>query len=222
MKNNYQSKIYVAIIFAGVFLAFVPWCYSQDQGVIQADYLVASANAPADQMSISYDGLSENSIDNREVESLETFAILVNEESSHSAMVSDKDDLHWIREKVAGLSKNFLKYFSVEDGFDSKVSAFLNLKSKIVTDTTRPEDFDVNVSSLIAGDDTSVAAISAVKISSYWASNYLDAVYDYENDGLELFFSNTDINAFLLEGMKLEFQISPEKSAGAFLLTMPF
>lgn len=131
------------------------------------------------------------------------------------------DPLNRVTEKMVTMTHRLLKYVSFEEPLTNESGAY-HLKSRI--DTAKPVDtvFDVNLSLGIGYEEQKEVSISAVKLSSVWYSVFLDAVYDYKNNGLDLFLSSSRLNTYLMDGMKLEFQISPNKSEGAFVLSMPF
>ena len=95
--------------------------------------------------------------------------------------------------------------------FGSGVDSYIFNISKIM---------DLNLSLNIGYDDQSLLKMNSIKIKSFCYKTNISAIYDCENKQIELGLSNTSLNDFLFDGMKLEFQAVPATGSGAILLVM--
>ncbi len=95
--------------------------------------------------------------------------------------------------------------------FGSGIDSYIFNISKII---------DLNLSLNIGYDDQSLLKMNAIKIKSFCYKTNISAIYNYENKQIELGLSNTSLNDFLFDGMKLEFQAVPSTGSGAILLVM--
>ncbi|MDA3915496.1 MAG: hypothetical protein PF690_00785 [Deltaproteobacteria bacterium] len=79
---------------------------------------------------------------------------------------------------------------------------------------------DLNLSLNIGYDNQSLLKMNSIKVKSFCYKTQISAIYDCENKQVELGLSNTSLNGYLFDGMKLEFQAIPSTGAGAILLVM--
>lgn len=95
--------------------------------------------------------------------------------------------------------------------FGSGIDSYIFNISKII---------DLNLSLNIGYDDQSFLKMNAIEIKSFCYRTNISAIYNCENKQIELGLSNTSLNKFLFDGMKLEFQAVPSTGSGAILLVM--
>lgn len=95
--------------------------------------------------------------------------------------------------------------------FGSGIDSYIFNISKII---------DLNLSLNIGYDDQSLLKMNAIEIKSFCYRTNISAIYNCENKQIELGLSNTSLNKFLFDGMKLEFQAVPSTGSGAILLVM--
>lgn len=95
--------------------------------------------------------------------------------------------------------------------FGSGIDSYIFNISKII---------DLNLSLNIGYDDQSLLKMNAIEIKSFCYRTNISAIYNCENKQIELGLSNTSLNNFLFDGMKLEFQAVPSTGSGAILLVM--
>jgi len=95
--------------------------------------------------------------------------------------------------------------------FGSGIDSYIFNISKII---------DLNLSLNIGYDDQSLLKMNAIKIKSFCYKTDISAIYNCENKQIELGLSNTSLNDFLFDGMKLEFQAVPSTGSGAILFVM--
>lgn len=79
---------------------------------------------------------------------------------------------------------------------------------------------DLNLSLNIGYDNQSLLKMNSIKVKSFCYKTQISAIYDCENKQIELGLSNTSLNDFLFDGMKLEFQATPSTGSGAVLFVM--
>ncbi len=79
---------------------------------------------------------------------------------------------------------------------------------------------DLNLSLNIGYDNQSLLKMNSIKVKSLCYKTQISAIYDCENKQIELGLSNTSLNDFLFDGMKLEFQATPSTGSGAIFLVM--
>lgn len=136
-----------------------------------------------------------------------------------------KDELVRVSEKLMEATQWVLKYVSYDSRHGSSdQSESFSLKPMMKKDRTFKKDFDYNISLEVGSgqDPKDFISLNAIRISTQGFSTYLDAVYDCRNEALDFIFSNRHINAHLMDGMHLQFQVSPTKSAGAVLMMVSF
>jgi hypothetical protein len=95
--------------------------------------------------------------------------------------------------------------------FGSGIDSYIFNISKII---------DLNLSLNIGYDDQSLLKMNAIKIKSFCYKTDISAIYNCENKQIELGLSNTSLNDFLFDGMKLEFKAVPSTGSGVILFVM--
>ncbi len=95
--------------------------------------------------------------------------------------------------------------------FGSGIDSYIFNISKII---------DLNLSLNIGYDDQSLLKMNSIKIKSFCYKTNISAIYNCGNKQIELGLSNTSLNDFLFDGMKLEFQAVPSTGSGAILVVM--
>lgn len=95
--------------------------------------------------------------------------------------------------------------------FGSGIDSYIFNISKII---------DLNLFLNIGYDDQSLLKMNSIKVKSFCYKTQISAIYNCENKQIELGLSNTSLNDFLFDGMKLEFQATPATGYGAILLVM--
>lgn len=79
---------------------------------------------------------------------------------------------------------------------------------------------DLNLYLNIGYDNQSLVKMNSIKVKSFCYKTHISAAYNYGKEQLVLGLSNTSLNSFLLDGMKLELQAIPSTGSGAILLVM--
>ena len=95
--------------------------------------------------------------------------------------------------------------------FGSGIDSYIFNISKII---------DLNLSLNIGYDDQSLLKMNSIRIKSFCYKTNISAIYNCGSKQIELGLSNTSLNDFLFDGMKLEFQAVPSTGSGAILVVM--
>lgn len=222
LNNIYRAMRYFLwglIIAVSVFIQNVT---AQDTQNTKPFGPTLTAGFSTQKMFLSYSGIPNNDMD-FVTTTPENYMLSPWPDSDNNLeLISSSSYMMKIEKYLQRTADRILQYFSVDNSTDGEVVSSL-LKTHLPDDTMRKSmDYDFSLSFNVGYDSDQVININAVKVSSYLFSTYLDAVYDCRNSGLDLFFSNDYLNDYLLNGMKLEFQMSPTKSSGAVLVTMNF
>jgi len=221
--------------YPGLILLFIIICASQtfagdfeNKGsqdlVFSATILAVSANISSERMSISYNGLPSGrgilfqSDNNEELDPLDLSDTILNE------VDGEKQSFKFGR-KLKQMTRYFLKYFNVDDLSTDDEDVDLLLKGKvnvdpIPMDPENQNNFGFNLSFNVGYDNDTILKMNAIKIESYLYHTFVNAVYHPEENEFELGLSSAYINAYLLDGMKLEFQANPGAGSGALLFVM--
>lgn len=221
MKQRMYTKTGTIAIFIGILMLLTSPCLSDDlKKNLQEPRGRYAALKFTEKLSVSYDGASK--IHPAPRQPVDTEYVVVRHAYGVPAnpVLGNKDEFYWVKDKMASLTRQFLKYFSFEEELDTDESGLFHLERKTNAYTAVTGEFDINLSFGIR--DLKDLSVSSIKVSSYGFATCLGAIYDTRDNGFDLFISNSHINTILLEGMKLEFHIRPNDSVGAFLLTMPF
>ncbi|MCP3874388.1 MAG: hypothetical protein GY699_14695 [Desulfobacteraceae bacterium] len=188
--------------------------YQPDQNfVVLANILAISANIDPESMAISYNGISNNSDTFNTKQSLSQSSM----KTIKSANSSDFGG------KLKPITDTFYNVFNL-DSFssnDDSDSRFL-VKSKINADKRNTKDVEFKFSLVFGGNDDTILKMDGVKLESSWKNTYFNAVYHYEKSEIELSMTNSNVNDYLFDGMRLEVQANPSANAGAILLIMNF
>ena len=215
-----RNTIFISVIY--MLVCFAVPVFAQDSQVLHPNFLVASASIPSDKMSISYYGnsgyrksvLSDTSI--QQALAYETGMIKQSQDEV-------KTKYKRMGDKIKMVGRHVLRYFYFDQVGCMDTENPLSMKTRVHANEYAPDDMDVNVSVNVGvNEDTNDFIINEVKVSSFGFSTYLDAVYNYRKDQINLYLSNMHLNELLLEGMKLEFQVQPEENSGAVVLNMSF
>jgi len=212
-KINNPSKYTMGHILSPLFfiILLASMSFAQDletkagqELFFSANILSVAANINFEQMSISYNGLSGS----------RRYLF-----QSGRDLYTDESHLKFDG-KLKQMTRYFLKYFNFDDFSTDDADSNFSLKSKVDTGKMKPNDFEFNLSLNIEYDNNTNLKMNAIKLESSWLQTYVNAVYHYEKSEFELGLSSVVINAYLLDGMKLEFQANPVAGSGAVLLTM--
>lgn len=230
MQNTFCQARYLpmAIFFllSGIFCV-TSSSFAQDDNLLVAQnfsvppaFLTVRANIRSDRMSISYNGLSNNS-------GL-LFQTSPNAYAQEPSTISDiniqaplKDAyLFKVGRKVQEITKYFLRYFYVDERSTADEKEDFKIKSRVNTDQADASDFEFNLSLNVGYDTESIVQVNAIKLESFCLKTYITAIYHYEENQIEFGLSSAYVNNYLLDGMTLEFQANPGEASGAILLTM--
>lgn len=209
------SVIHMLLFSAGPVLA-------QDSEFFRPDSLIASVGIPSGQMSISYHG---NTLGVRPVLSDTSCEQAIPYETGADEKLFNgaKTKYERVGNKIKSLTRHALRYFYFDQSDVQDTKTLLSLKTRVHANEYAPDDMDIKVSVNVGvNDETNDFTINELKVSSFGFSTYLDTVYDYRKDRINLYLSNMYLNALLLKGMKLEFQVHPKESSGAVVLNMNF
>jgi hypothetical protein len=185
-----------------------------------ATILSVAATVGAEQLSISYNGISsrgEKSYNLKE-------ELDLNRSDVEPGLTFEKPRAGELKlaEKLKQASEYFLKHVTFDDLSSEDKESKINLKSKINTDNTGQSDFGFNLSLNITGDDDAILKMNAVTLESYGYHTFFNLVYDYEKKEVEFGVSSAHVNQYLLDGMRLEVQANPVTATGAVLMVMRF
>ncbi len=178
-----------------------------------ANLLTFTANFDVDQMSLSYYGLSSPK------------PALLNTGASPAIdfdndFSTNKADTGSFGNKFKALTEYIFQMFNMDDSKNSAANEDSFLMSKVDIDTVHINDFEVNFALNMGYDEKQNLKMDGIKVISYGMNTYLNAIYNYEKNEVELGLSTSYINQHLLDGMKLEFQANPKAGSGAILLSM--
>ncbi|MCP4763711.1 MAG: hypothetical protein GY870_18210 [archaeon] len=95
----------------------------------------------------------------------------------------------------------------LESSLDSYISIF-------------PKNIDLNLFLNIGYDAESLVKFNSINLKSFLFQTYINAIYRYEKQELEFSLSNSFLNDYLFDGMKLEFKANPSTGSGAILFVM--
>lgn len=226
LKNTKKRVVnqFIVLFIISVAATATP-LYAKDNTNVKNGWLLASKNIDQNRMSISYDGNSEKLVDGSPVRknpgaitagSVEPLEIA-------KADIKPRNDIVWVGEKIKNLTQHMFRYVFFEEELDAGAAEKLERRSQRERNETNPQKMQLNVGVNIGVDEqTNEVVVNAVKFRSWGFATHLDAVYDYKTESVDMFLSNDILNAKLVEGMTLEFQLNPQKSEGAFLLNMRF
>ncbi|MCF6246957.1 MAG: hypothetical protein L3J69_06300 [Desulfobacula sp.] len=226
MKRKLKSAIIIRISFVIIsylFSVLSAVSSAQDFKSDNPGELFATANISVKNMAISYHGQpsGDRPILKSKNEGSIYFTLVV--DSPEAIVPATNENLTGVGKKIKELTNYVLKYVSVDNSNKDEAIPRFGSKNEIETNKEMTDEYDLNLSLNIGYDDEAQnIAISAIKLSSYFFSTHLGAVYDANEKDIDFFLSNAAINTYLLDGMKLEFQVSPANSGGAVLFTMQF
>lgn len=189
--------------------------------VVSTNILLVAANMNSEQMSISYNGLSIGK------GLIFKFDKNVYGPDDSKLLKPSSEDLNKdgylkkLDRKIKEMSHYLLRFFNVDDFSKNDEDSKFAFTSTISAYKINPNDFEFKLSLNIGYDDEdAILKMNAVKVESFWLNTYVNAVYNYGKSEFELGLSNSHINKYLLDGMRLEFQANPTVGSGAILLTM--
>ncbi len=226
-KSQYTKSMFKRYIIPILLLClFCTNAFSQDKSLthrfkltdgttvsFSANLFTLAANFDMDQMSLSYYGLSspKSGFSNAGASSAFDF------ESDLSVNKTDTDSFG---NTFKALTEYIFQMFNMDDSNNNAANEESFLKSKVDTDKIHLNDFEVNFAISMGYDEKQNLKMDGIKVISYGWNTYLNAIYNYEKNEVELGLSNSTINQFLLDGMKLEFHANPKAGSGAVLLSM--
>ncbi len=224
MKNRQILNPIVFIVMLGVVMVSGDHCIADDGATDGQKTVLAYANMPIDRITLSgqlVDGAIDTAIYPL---SQETFLTEPGDKESRLLNNRSKDDFLQAKDAFVVLALKAFRYFSL--GHDGSVdeNAVFQLENQTTPSRLPDSEFDWHLAFDVGYDKTSGSLyVNKIRASAYGFSTSLDAVYDYKNQGIDLFLSNAQINTLLMDGMKLELQISADSNpGGALLLSMPF
>jgi len=221
--SRHYTKACLPVLILGI-ICMNTMVLAQDMTGSAEDNALESGSIPTQYLSISYHGRTQDTDQNtREPLQAESRDILFFTQDIAAAIpAADGDGLFGLGEKISQVSRTLLKYIFVDEtDLEESVSPF-HMKSMMMGQKAPEKPFDLNLSVNVGTDQARVVTVKAVKLSSYWLSTHLDAVYNTLQDDIEVYVSNTKVNRLLPKDMKLEFQYDAGASSSAFLLTMQF
>ncbi|MFH2092248.1 MAG: hypothetical protein ABIJ31_07785 [Pseudomonadota bacterium] len=69
-------------------------------------------------------------------------------------------------------------------------------------------------------DEKPTITMDAVKLNTYWTGNYINAIYHYEKNQIELGFGTHMINKLLPDNMKMEIKTNPQAGTAVILFSV--
>jgi hypothetical protein len=152
------------------------------------------------------------------------YLVLEDMERQNPVKNISKDEFSQVKEAAVVLAGQVMNYFSFDNENSGKENLDFQMENRINTSRFQGNAFDFHLTIGVGYEKEPKSLIlSKIKVSAYGFSTYLDAVYDYQNEGLELILSNSHVNTLLMDNMKLEVQISSTiNPGGALYLTMSF
>ncbi len=180
-----------------------------------ANLFTLTANFDMEQMSLSYYGLSgsKTALNNTGGAVSPAFDL-------ENDLTANKTDTESFGNKFKALTEYIFQMFDMDDSKSSAANEKSFLKSRVDTDKVHITDFEINFAINMGYDAKQNLKMDGIKVISYGWNTYLNAIYNYEKNEVELGLSNSTINQYLLDGMKLEFHANPKAGSGAVLLSM--
>ena len=210
--------IFFPMIFIMV-LASISFAQDLDSRAVARD-LIFTASIHSEQMSISYNGLS-NTNGLLFKPGMNPYAFEPSESSDVDLKTLDEDDYQFkFGRKLKQMADCFLRYFNIDNFSAQDARTKFLMKSKVDTDKINPNGFEFNLSITVGYDSDIILKMDTIKLKSYWLCTYVNAIYHPEKNEWEFDMTNAFVNEYLLDGMKLEFQTNIDASSGALLLTM--
>ncbi len=225
MRNRQNINPIVFIVMLGLIMVSYDHCIAQDGPDAGRKPGLGSNSIALDSIALPgrfMDGTIDTSI---HPISPDTF-FLTEPADRETRLLNDRsvDDLLRAKDSFVVMALKAFRYFSFGHNGSKDEESVFQLKHQTDPGRLSGRDFDWYLA-FDVGYDTAAGSlyVNKIKASAYGFSTCLDAVYDYKNQGIDLFLSNSQINTLLMDGMKLELQISPDSDpGGALLLSMPF
>lgn len=186
---------------------------------VNANILYAAAKIDSARFSISYDGILKNR--KMAAQSKQDFSFLDPENLYGIKLeLSIKEGIPFrITQRLKTAADYFLRHIKIGSFLSHNSDAMNLIESKVKTNKVKKEKLDFNLSVAIGHHDDKMVSMEAVNFESYWKDTYVNAVYHFEKNEIEFGLSNSYINQYLLDGMKLELQGNPTDKSGVILLT---
>ena len=134
--------------------------------------------------------------------------------SHSSSLASNVEDQNCEDSRIfTNLNREFIsisyndKNVVLESSLDSYIPVF-------------PKTIDLNLYLNIGYDTESLIKLNSINVKSLIFQTHINAIYRYEKQELEFSLSNSYLNDYLFDGMKLEFKTNPSTGSGEILFVM--